>query len=264
MFRAVLMTVVVAVGLAGAVSVRGATFDHSTFDALLRRHVADGLVDYDAFKDAPEFRGYLDALAAFDPSALGTADRLAFWINTYNAYTIELINKHGERKSIRNVDKALGSKLEGPWKEELVVVGGRRYHLDNVEHDIIRKEFREPRIHYALVCAAMSCPPLRSEAYRGDRLEEQLDDQARAFLVRSPKKNRVDVATKTFYVSKILGEFYRDDFGGTDAAIGRHAAAFYPAGAERDLLAAGTFTLKLTDYDWSLNGRVGRGSGGGK
>jgi hypothetical protein len=232
----------------------GSTFDHSAFDALLSRHVADGLVDYDAFRSAPSFHAYLDALAKADLAPLPEPERLAFWINAYNAYTIELINRHGERESIRNINTTLGLALKGPWHEPLVRAAGQVHHLDHVEHEIIRKQFREPRIHFALVCAAVSCPPLRTEAYTGARLDAQLRDQAQAFLRQSPDKNRVDVAQRTVYVSRVF-EYYARDFGGTDAAIGRYIAQFYPAGPERALLESGAFTLRKTEYDWTLNSR---------
>ena len=229
-----------------------ATFDHSAFDALLRAHVAQGLVDYDAFQAAPSFPRYLEQLARADPSALPERERLAFWINVYNAYTIQLINAHGERSSIRNINKTLGVTLKSPWKEEIVRAGGRVYHLDHVEHEIIRKQFREPRIHFALVCAAKGCPPLRAEVYTGAALEAQLDEQTRSFLLRSPDRNRVDVPARTVYLSPIL-DWYKEDFGGTKAAIGRYLAAFHPEGPARALLLSGAFELKYTDYDWSLN-----------
>ena len=172
------------------------------------------MVDYDAFK-GPDFKAYLASLDKADPATLDDKERLAFWINVYNAYTIELINKHNERDSIRNINKALGFiKGYGPWKEQLVKAGGKVYHLDNVEHDIIRKQWNEPRIHFALVCAAMGCPPLRSEAYTGARLEDQLQDQAVEFLVRTPDQNRVDVKTGTVYGSPIYVKYYPEDFGG--------------------------------------------------
>jgi Protein of unknown function, DUF547 len=240
-------------------------FDHSTFDALLRKHVALGLVDYDGFK-GPDFKAYLASLDKADPAALDDKERLAWWINAYNAYTIELINKHKERDSIRNINKSLGIiKGYGPWKEQLVKAGGKVYHLDNVEHDIIRKQWNEPRIHFALVCAAMGCPPLRSEAYTGIRLEDQLQDQAVEFLVRSPAKNRVDVATGTVHGSPIYVKYYPEDFGGakdkdwtpaTLAALGKYLASFHPAGATRQLLLSGTFKLVETEYDWTLNSQA--------
>jgi hypothetical protein len=235
-----------------------ATFDHGAFDALLRAHVADGLVDYDAFATAPEFPRYLARLAAFDPATLPRAEQLAFWINAYNAYTIQLINKHGERTSIRNINKTFGVvKAYGPWKERLARVGGRAYGLDEIEQEIIRPRYREPRIHFALVCAALGCPPLRGEAYVGARLDAQLDDQGRVFLRASPTKNRVDVASRTAYLSPVLVGFrdYIDDFGGSAAAVGRYIARWFPAGPERTLLESGDFRVVETDYDWALNAR---------
>jgi Protein of unknown function, DUF547 len=232
-----------------------ASFDHSAFDGLLRKHVTNGMVDYDAFKAAPEFPPYLAALAKADPAALDEKERLAYWINVYNAYTIELINAHQERRSIRNINKTLGIAAKGPWREKLVKAGGKAYHLDNVEHDIIRKQWKEPRIHFALVCAAMGCPPLRSEAYTGAKLEVQLADQARTFLIETPAKNRVDVKTGTVYGSMIYVKYYREDFGSTDAAIGQYLAQLYADGPEKQLLLSGKFKLVETDYDWTLNSK---------
>lgn len=234
-------------------------FDHAAFDALLRRHVRDGRVDYDAFQAAPTFRAYLDALDAANPAVLDEPERLAFWINAYNAYTIALIVQHGERESIRNINKTLGLvAAKGPWKEPLVRAGGRRLTLDEVENEIVRKQFHEPRIHFALVCAALSCPPLRAEAYVGARLDAQLDEQARVFLLHTPAGNRVDVAARRLYVSPIF-DWYRQDFGGSDASIARFIAQYYAAGPERDLLLGGSFKLETTPYDWTLNSRARAG-----
>lgn len=242
-----------AIALAFAAAATAAPFDHSAFDALLRDHVVEGMVDYDAFKASPEFPRYLDALDKADPAALDSSERLAYWINVYNAYTIQLINKHNQRQSIRKINKTLGIAAKGPWHEKLVKAGGKVYHLDNVEHDIIRKQWQEPRIHFALVCAAMGCPPLRSEAYTGAKLEAQLADQARRFLVASPAKNRVDVKTGTVHGSMIYVKYYKEDFGSTDEAIGKYLAQFYPDGPEKQLLLSGRFKLVETHYDWTLN-----------
>jgi hypothetical protein len=250
--RARLFAATLAVPLACATAAADG-FDHSLFDALLRRHVTGGCVDYDAFARAPEFPRYLEQLAAADPEKLEEKDRLAFWIDAYNAYTIELLNRHHERQSIRNINKTLGLlKAKGPWQEKIVRAGGALYTLDEVEHDIIRKRFHEPRIHFALVCAAASCPPLRSEAYTGARLEAQLTDQARVFLLGQPAKNRVDAAAGVVYLSPIFG-WYKDDFGGDDATVGRFIAAYHPEGPEKRLLLSGHFKVLETPYDWSLN-----------
>lgn len=232
------------------------TFDHSIFDSLLHRYVVNGMVDYDGFRQAPELATYLHRLAHFDPNTLPNAERLAFWIDAYNAYTIELINEHKERESIRNINKTLGFlKLHGPWNDPLAAVAGHHYTLDDIEQRIIRAKFHEPRIHFALVCAAMGCPPLRSEAYTGAKLDAQLDDQARIFLLESPAKNRVDVPGRSVYVSMIFN-LYKDDFRSTPAAAGRFIAQFYPSGPVKDLLESGDFKLVETPYDWALNSQA--------
>ena len=232
------------------------SFDHHGFDGLLREHVVRGMVDYDAFAGSAGFARYLGQLSAFDPAGLSRDDRLAFWINAYNAYTIQLVNSHRERRSIRNINKSFGFvRAYGPWRQKLAMVGGRAYSLDEIEQDIIRPQFGEPRIHFALVCAAMGCPPLRSEAYTGVRLAEQLEDQARRFILEAPTKNRVDVATRTVFVSPIFIEFrdYIKDFGGTTQSVGHFLARYHPPGAARDLLLSGNYTMEKTSYDWQLN-----------
>ncbi len=231
-------------------------FDHTPFDNLLKAHVADGMVDYGAFARAPEFPRYLASVAAFDPAKLSRDEQLAFWINAYNAYTIQLINKHNEKVSIRNINKSIGFvKAYGPWKEKLAIVGGKAYGLDEIEQDIIRPTYKEPRIHFALVCAAMGCPPLRNEAFTGARLEAQLEDQGRVFVTKQPSKNRVDLANKTVYLSPVFIGFrdYIKDFGGSESAVGKYIARYFADGPEKQLLLSGAFKAKETFYDWTLN-----------
>lgn len=232
---------------AASVAAAGApAFDHSAFDRLLKAHVTvDGRVDYDAFARAPEFPAYLDRLARAAPETLSRDEQLAFWINAYNAYTIDLVNARRERKSIRNIEKAAG----GPWKLDVVRAGGRTTSLDFVEHEIVRKRFREPRIHFALVCAARSCPPLRREAYTGSRLDSQLEEQARVFIARSPEKNRIDVAAGVAHLSPIF-VWFREDFG---PDLGKFLARYVDDPAARALLESGKFKIVETPYDWSVN-----------
>lgn len=225
--------------------------DHGAWSAMLGRYVTDGMVDYDAFRRDPRFADYLRSLERVNPGALPTAERLAYWINVYNAFTIELINSRDERRSIRNINKVLGIPTRSPWAEPIITVGGRRLTLDDVEHEIIRKEFADPRIHVALVCAAIGCPPLRGEAFVADRLDAQLDDQARRFLAQSAK-NRVDVAAGTVYGSPIF-TWYREDFGGTLSGVGAFWARYVDEPAAQRLLRSGQFRWVDTEYDWSLN-----------
>ena len=226
---------------------------HAPFTALLRDHVRNDLVDYDAFAKSPEFPRYLQALDRARLDSMSTDDRLAFWINAYNAYTIQLINKHHERESIRNINKFLGVvRGKGPWKEDIVRAAGRTLTLDDVEHKIIRVEFKEPRIHMALVCAALSCPPLRTEAYEGSKLPEQLGDQTRTFLRDRQTANRLDLGNNIVHLSPIF-DWYREDFGKTDAAILKFLAPYFEGAGERAAFAESRLQIEFTDYDWSLN-----------
>lgn len=227
--------------------------DHRPFTALLARYVTDGRVDYNAFAGDPSFARYLVHLEGIDPARLGRNVQLAYWINVYNAWTIQLINLRKERKSIRNINKILGFSRKSPWAERIVRTRDSVLTLDDVEHRIIRPVFGDPRIHVALVCAAKGCPPLRPEAYEAATLDAQLDAQAAAFLGQTTK-NRVDVATRTVYGSPIF-TWYRGDFGGSLAGVGAFWARYIPAGDARDLVRSGTFTWVDTPYDWSLNSR---------
>lgn len=227
--------------------------DHQLFDALLRTHVVDGFVDYDAFARAPEFARYLASLDKVRPSDLDEDERLAYWINVYNAFTIQLIVSHKETESIRNINKALGFlQLKGPWSEPIVHAAGRQLTLDDVDHTVIRREFGEPRIHYALACAAMSCPPLRSEAYTGERLVDQLNDQGRRFLGESPTKNRIEF--RAFTLSPILTA-YSSDFGPTpkDLAL---AVAPYMKGVDSMMLKSSRVFIRASRFDWTLNSQA--------
>ncbi|MEX2180889.1 MAG: DUF547 domain-containing protein [Gemmatimonadaceae bacterium] len=225
--------------------------DHAPWDAMLGAHVTDGLVDYDAFARDPRFARYLETLDRTSLAGATRPERLAYWINVYNAYTIALINDRRERDSIRNINRRFGITWRSPWAEPIVRAAGRVLTLDDVEHRIIRPEFGDPRIHAALVCAAIGCPSLRSEAYVASTLDAQLDNQARHFLAQH-EKNRVDVAAGVVFGSPIF-TWYREDFGGSLAGVGAFWARYLPPGPERELVASGRFRWVDTEYDWSLN-----------
>jgi uncharacterized membrane protein YdjX (TVP38/TMEM64 family) len=227
--------------------------DHTSWNAMLGAYVTAGMVDYDAFQGDPRFATYLAQLGRMQAATLPRNEQLAYWINVYNAYTIQLLNSRKERRSIRNINNVLGVTLKSPWAEPIVHADRRTLTLDDVEHEIIRKQFKDPRIHVALVCAAMGCPPLRSEAFTAERLDAQLDDQARVFLAQTAK-NRVDVKRGTVYGSPIF-TWYREDFGGTVAGVGAFWAKYLPAGPEQKLVRSGKFTWVDTDYDWRINVR---------
>ncbi len=234
-----------------------ARVDHAPFDSLLHAHVRDGLVDYDAFAQAPAFGRYLASLAAAKVEALPEPEQLAFWVNVYNAYTIQLIVQHGERESIRNINPSLGVlRLKGPWNEPLVRAAGRTLTLDQVFHRILRKAFREPRVHFAVVPAALGAAPLRSEAYTGDRLDQQLEDQARRFLGDT---------TRNWYRNGVLGLSpvilaYERDFAATRSELVEYVAPYLtlrPNEPQRARLFEGTPNVFGRAYDWTLNSPAG-------
>jgi hypothetical protein len=217
---------------------------------LLKQHVKKGFVDYDAFAKAPEFARYLASLDRIRLDGMDEDERLAFWINVYNAYTIQLIISHHETESIRDINKSLGVlRLKGPWSEPIVHAAGRTLSLDDVHHRILRKEYAEPRVHFVLVCAAMGCPPLRAEAYTGALLVDQLNEQAKQFLRDSPSKMRFEKFR--LFISPILMS-YRNDFGASRNDLTRSIAPWFE-GEERKLLERGRVRLEATDFDWTLN-----------
>lgn len=229
-----------------------ASFDHGAWDTLLRAHVREGLVDYDAFAKAPAFRDYLAQLSRARLAGLSDDERLAFWLNTYNAYTVALIVNHGERASIRNIDKTLGFlQLKGPWNERLVHAAGKTYTLDEVEHRILRHEFHEPRVHFAMVPAAYGGPPLRSEAYIGARIQTQLDDQGRQFL-RDTLRNPLN-SLGTIRANPILMA-YQQDFAPTRRELAMYLATYFE-GSVKARLDSGYIWGNARPFDWRLNAK---------
>ncbi len=230
---------------------------HALFSALLADYVRDGAVDYAALCRDPRLPAYLQQLAVLNPDSLPTTEaQLAFWINAYNAYTLKVICDHYPLRSIN--DLHLGGLFIGAligktvWDQPLAVINGHTYTLNQIEHEIIRKRFKEPRVHFALVCASKSCPPLRNEAFRGEKLDEQLEEQGRIFFFQRDK-NRVDPAAKVIHLSRII-KWYRDDFGPDWPSVIGYISRFFPE-PEATLLRtrADQWEVRFTRYDWTLN-----------
>ncbi len=239
---------------------RPTAVDHGAFSRVLAAYVdSSGLVDYAGLKKSGALKPYVEMLAGTDPSALAEKDEIAFWINAYNANTLKLILDNYPTASIKKLVPfaPFGLKIfvpaaNSPFSQPFARVGGRSMSLDDIEHGQLRKRFKEPRIHFALVCAAVSCPPLRQEAYVGSRLDAQLDSQARRFL-HDPSKNQIPAAPGEARLSKIL-DWYGGDFGDGDAAL-QAALAPYFEGDRRAALERGAYRLSFLPYDWSLNGQ---------
>jgi hypothetical protein len=231
--------------------------EHALFSAVLAEHVKDGRVDYAALKTDVRLGRYLAQLAATDPATLASeAERLAFWLNAYNAYTLKLIVDHAPVKSIIEIGTGglvLGSLLKTTaWDIRFATIGGKKYTLNEIEHGIIRRQFKDARVHFALVCASTSCPVLRTEAYEAGALDRQLDEQARLF-VRDPIKNRFEITTKTAQLSSIF-KWYGSDFGTGERAVLWAVAKYAPEEVRRAVEAEpDAWKVKYLDYDWSLN-----------
>ncbi len=226
-------------------------FNHAQFTHVLQRFVdAQGDVNYKALKAQVDstLLPYLQALDAARLAPLDRDARLALWINAYNAYTLRLIVDHYPVSNIQNIDGPTDGT--SPFERPVGSVADTVRTLDEIEHEIIRKRFDEPRIHFALVCAARSCPRLRREAYTGRRLDAQLEDQAHHFL-HSDLKNRIPAGDGTIALSRIL-KWYGSDFGPSPRAIQRALAPYFK-GTVRDSLAQGAYDVQFLSYDWTLN-----------
>lgn len=250
MMTKVLLSALAACLLLAALPAQAQPVDNALFAQVLARHVHNGSVDYSGLKaDPSKLDAYLAQLAAADLPALPERERFAAYINLYNAATIKLILDHFPVASIRDI-RSIGGLFGSPWKQPVVRTRAGTITLDALEHEILRKQFKDPRLHAAINCASKGCPPLLSEPYEAARLDEQLDRAARAF-VHSPDRARL--TGDTLFVSAIF-DWFEADFGGADGVIAfvlRHADP-----ALRESLAArgGKVKLKYLPYDWSLNG----------
>lgn len=255
-----------ALALAG-VRAQDAAFDHAPWTALLRRHVvllrggqASALRYAGMQADRPALKAYLGALSAVPRSAFDgwtKPAQMAFLINAYNAFTVELIlTKYPGLDSIRD----LGSLFSTPWKPAWIPLLGDTVSLDGIEHGMLRAPGRydDPRIHFAVNCASVGCPMLREEAFTAARLDAQLDEQAARFL-SDRTRNRWNAQRGRLEVSKIF-DWYGDDFRQGHRGI-RSLPGFLAGYADRladdeagrARVRGGQAEIAFLDYDWSLN-----------
>ena len=246
-----------------------AAFDHGheAWTALLHKHVvltAGGnasQVKYAAFQqERPALRSYLDELSAVSRTEFDTWHRpqkMAFLINAYNAYTVELIlTKYPDLQSI----KELGSLLTSPWKKKFFQLLGQPTSLDNIEQDMLRQRgsYDNPLIHFAVNCASIGCPMLREEAYVAARIDAQLDQQAERFM-SDRSRNRYDVATRRLELSKIF-DWYGDDFRlghkgihTVEEFLARYAVRLADNAQHQALIQSRKARITFLYYDWKLN-----------
>ena len=214
--------------------------DHADLTALLAAHVHHGDVDYAGLaRDEAALDSYLGRLAHAPWEALGRDEKLALLINAYNAFTLKLILEHRPLHSIKDIAP------KDRWDAQRWTLGGRQVSLSQIEHEELRAHFAEPRIHFAINCASVGCPPLRAEAYDADRLEQQLDEQTRQ-LHADPRWVRVDEKTQQVHLTSLY-LWYEGDFTQAAGSPLAYAARYRPA------LADGAWKVRWLDYDWRLN-----------
>ncbi|KPD20446.1 MULTISPECIES: DUF547 domain-containing protein [Idiomarina] len=239
------------------------SFDHSheNFTQVLDKQVVvydnnlKSAVNYNQLAQNSEpLNTYLDALSAVEKpmyQSWTSQQQLAFLINAYNGFTLKLIVdnieefRSGEAESIRD----LGGLFSTPWEKSFFTLLGERRTLDWVEHEKIRVDFDEPRIHAALVCAAISCPKLRAEAFTAENLNTQLDDQMLTFL-NDRDKNGID--DKGIYLSKIF-DWYRDDFNGLQDYLLEYISALSGDPRQKEKMKQQSLDIRFVDYNWTLN-----------
>jgi Protein of unknown function, DUF547 len=219
---------------------------HKLWDGLLKKYVnPKGMVNYKAFqKDSASLNTYLDLLSKNAPNEkTWTKDQqLAYWINAYNAYTIQLVLRHYPLKSIKDIVKINIVYINSPWDIQFITIAGKKFDLNDLENGIIRKKFDEPRIHFALVCAAISCPTLRNEAFTGEKLNEQLTAQAKDFI-NDKSKNQVNTSKAS--VSSIFN-WYSGDFT-KKMSLQEFLSQYSSQKISKDA------PLNYLDYNWKLN-----------
>ncbi len=229
------------------------TVDHSAWDTLLEKYVMpspDGInrFAYSAVTaaDKQALKAYLARLQDTKVTALNSDEQRAFWINLYNALTIDVVLDHYPVKSIRDVRLGF-SLLGGPWGKSLVAVEGNELSLNNIEHDILRKIWHDPRVHYAVNCASLSCPNLMAKAFTGATLDAMLTRGAHAY-VNHPRG--VQVSGNKARLSSIYS-WYARDFGANQAALIAHLQQY--ASPELNAQFSKVDTISGYDYEWSLN-----------
>jgi hypothetical protein len=247
----VLQMIILLIMCSSKLSANGDVNLHADWDFILKKYVFEGKVDYNKIISTPadlkRLNDYLTTLNNAEVSLLTRDERLAFWINAYNAFTVKLILNHYPLKSIKNI--------KDPWKQKLWYTANEKLSLDDIEHIKLRKEFREPRIHFAIVCASIGCPALFPEAFEKDNIEQLLNRVARNFFAER-RNFYLKTAGKitTIYLNRIF-KWFKSDFGKDNKQIVEFILPYLKK-QDRDIInVSDAVKIKYLDYDWSLNGK---------
>jgi Protein of unknown function, DUF547 len=229
---------------AAAVKSDSKPISHEIWNDLLKKNVnSAGMVNYKSLqKDSAKLRKYTDLLSQNHPSDQfwSKNEQKAYWINAYNAFTVALILKNYPVKSI----KEIGGKVpfvNSTWDIKFIKIEGKTYDLNNIEHNILRPIFKDPRVHFAINCASKTCAKLRNEAYVSEKLDAQLDDAGRQFL-NDPTKTRNHISAEKAQLSMYF-KWFSDDFGDIPTFINRFS----------DVKISAKTPIDFLEYNWNLN-----------
>ncbi len=232
--------------------VYSATFDHSKFDFILKQYVdGKGLVDYNGIAEDRSFSDYIESLASANVESMSLNGQLAFWLNAYNAATIDKVIKWKPEKSVRE------TFIPGVWTSTKFFtrrehrVANTRMSPDDIEHEILRKQFKDPRIHFAIICASSGCPKLPRFAYTEENVQVRLEDETRKY-VNSERGVRIDPAENTVYLSKIF-DWFESDFVGKSGSVMNFIRPYL----KEDVLVFLERQPKIDylHYNWALNAK---------
>jgi hypothetical protein len=244
-------SILLVAGLYGPGSTAG--FDHSIFDQVLKTYVNNqGLVDYNGIAGDQSFKIYMETLKSAQPDAMSRDGQLAFWINAYNAVTIAKVIEWKPKKSVRE------TFVPGVWTGTKFfttrehTVAGKDLSQDDIENEILRKQFKDPRIHFAIICASSGCPLLPRFAYTEENVQTMLEEETRKYI-NSERGTKIDSAENTLYLSKLF-DWFAGDFEYKSGSVlnfikpylGQKALAFVEKNPK----------IKYLPYDWALNAQA--------
>jgi hypothetical protein len=245
------VSIILLAGLYPSVSAAG--FDHSIFDRILNTYVNNqGLVDYNGIAGDQSFKSYMASLKTAQPDSMSRNGQLAFWINAYNAVTIDKVIKWKPKKSVRE------TFVPGVWTGTKFfttrehTVAGKQLSQDDIEHEILRKQLKEPRIHFAIICASSGCPPLPRSAYTEDNVQDKLEEETRKYI-NSERGTQIDSAKNILHLSRLF-DWFAGDFEYKSGSVLEFIKPYLNESAL-------TFVeqkpkIKWLEYNWALNAQA--------
>ncbi len=229
--------------------------DNQLYTNILKIYVKDGLVDYKNLVGDKQLDKYLKQLSETNPDNFSRNEKLAFWINVYNVFTIQIVRDNYPIESINEL--STGGRIIGHllgktvWDKVFITINNKNYSLNDIEHKILRK-MNEPRIHFAIVCASISCPELLNEAYEADKIDAQLESQAKIFL-NDESRNQFAIENRKASISEIFN-WFGEDFGKSDDDILIYVSKFLSISLQTDINQnIKQWEVSFKDYNWNLN-----------